>query len=86
MGPESATSFPGPERVPAQGPAAPAQLEPRPAAPSACPSAAPTTAMGPSEPARATGRAVQELDYGRRGKGSIFGACKPADGAALTAP
>jgi transposase len=63
MGPESAKSFPGQELVPAQGPAALARLEPRPA-----------------------GRAVQEIDYGRRGKGYIFGAFKPADGAALTAP
>jgi hypothetical protein len=42
-------------------------------------------------PARdpATGRALratQELDYGRRGKGYIFGAFTPADGAAFTAP
>jgi transposase len=63
MGPESAKSFPGQELVPAQGPAALARLEPRPA-----------------------GRAVQEIDYGRRGKGDIFGAFKPADGEALTAP
>jgi hypothetical protein len=31
-------------------------------------------------------RATQEIDYGRRGQGSIVGACTPADGAALTAP
>jgi transposase len=31
-------------------------------------------------------RATQEIDYGRRGKGSIFGAFTPADGAALTVP
>lgn len=31
-------------------------------------------------------RATQEIDYGRRGKGYIFGAFTPADGAALTAP
>ncbi len=31
-------------------------------------------------------RATQEIDYGRRGKGYIFGAFQPADGAALTAP
>jgi hypothetical protein len=29
-------------------------------------------------------RATQEVDYGRRGKGYIFGAFKPADGAAFT--
>jgi transposase len=31
-------------------------------------------------------RAKQEVDYGRRGKGYIFGAFQPATGAALTAP
>ena len=31
-------------------------------------------------------RARQEIDYGRRGSGYIFGAFTPADGAALTAP
>jgi hypothetical protein len=31
-------------------------------------------------------RVTQELDYGRRGKGSSFGAFQPATGAALTAP
>jgi len=31
-------------------------------------------------------RATQEIDYGRRGKGYIFGAFQPATGAALTAP
>jgi transposase len=35
---------------------------------------------------RPAGRAVQEIDYGRRGKGSIFGAFRPATGEALTAP
>jgi transposase len=32
------------------------------------------------------GRARQEIDYGRRGKGHIFGAFCPATGAALTRP
>jgi len=36
-----------------------------------------------SEPAE---RAKQEIDYGRRGTGYIFGAFQPADGAALTHP
>ncbi len=36
--------------------------------------------------ARAAGRATQEVDYGRRGKGYIFGAFQPATGGALTAP
>lgn len=31
-------------------------------------------------------RARQEIDYGRRGKGYIFGAFRPASGEALTAP
>ncbi len=31
-------------------------------------------------------RATQEIDYGRRGKGYIFGAFRPATGEALTAP
>lgn len=31
-------------------------------------------------------RARQEIDYGRRGRGSVFGAFVPATGAALTAP
>ena len=30
-------------------------------------------------------RAKQEIDYGRRGKGYVFGAFRPATGAALTA-
>jgi len=35
---------------------------------------------------RPAGRATQEIDYGRRGKGYLFGAFRPATGAALTAP
>jgi hypothetical protein len=31
-------------------------------------------------------RAVQEADYGRRGKGYVFGAFLPATGAAFTVP
>lgn len=31
-------------------------------------------------------RAIQEIDYGRRGKGYVFGAFEPATGAAFTAP
>ena len=31
-------------------------------------------------------RATQEIDYGRRGKGDVFGAFVPATGAALTVP
>ena len=33
-----------------------------------------------------SGRAKQEIDYGRRGKGYIFGAFRPATGEALTRP
>jgi hypothetical protein len=35
---------------------------------------------------RPAGRARQEIDYGRRGTGYIFGAFRPATGAALTRP
>jgi transposase len=41
---------------------------------------------GPGEARRPAGRAKQEIDYGRRGKGYIFGAFRPATGEALTAP
>jgi transposase len=74
MGPESAKSFPGQELVPVEAPAAPAQPQ-RPTAP--------TAGSGAASP---IGRATQEIDYGRRGKGYVFGAFKPADGEALTAP
>jgi len=58
MGPESATSLPGPRRVHA-----------------------------PDRDGRAAvQRATQELDYGRRGAGYIFGAFQPATDAAWTAP
>ena len=36
--------------------------------------------------ARPAGRARQEIDYGRRGKGYFFGAFQPATGEALTHP
>lgn len=42
--------------------------------------AVPTDADQPAE------RATQEIDYGRRGKGYIFGAFQPATGEAFTAP
>jgi DDE superfamily endonuclease len=35
---------------------------------------------------RPAGRARQEVDYGRRGKGYVFGAFRPATGEAFTAP
>ena len=37
-------------------------------------------------PSPAAGRARQEIDYGRRGKGYIFGAFRPATGEAFTHP
>lgn len=42
--------------------------------------------MRVSPPSPAPARATQEIDYGRRGRGSIFGAFQPATGAALTTP
>jgi hypothetical protein len=74
MGPESAKSFPGRELVVVQQPAA-AEASAANAAPAAS-----------SKPAGPSGRTTQEVDYGRRGKGYLFGACTPADGEALTAP
>ena len=41
------------------------------------------TAPAPSQPA---GRARQEIDYGRRGKGYVFGAFEPKSGRAFTLP
>ena len=78
LGPESAKSVPGQPLVARQERPAPA-LE-------AGAGEAVTTPVGPSAPARPVGRARQEVDYGRRGQGSIVGAFKPADGEALTAP
>jgi transposase len=47
------------------------------------PAAAEVVSRKPAGPGE---RATQEVNYGRRGKGSIFGAFRPADGEALTAP
>ena len=41
---------------------------------------------GPGGAPRPAGRARQEIDYGRRGKGYFFGAFRPATGEALTQP
>ena len=41
---------------------------------------------GPGGAPRPAGRARQEIDYGRRGKGYFFGAFRPATGEALTRP
>ena len=38
------------------------------------------------ERSQTAGRASQEIDYGRRAKGYIFGAFQPATGEALTRP
>lgn len=40
----------------------------------------------PTAAAGARRRATQEIDYGRRGRGYVFGAFLPAPGAALTVP
>ena len=68
MGPESAKSFAG-QRVVRALP----DLDGTKPAPS-------TSGGRPIGPERAK----QEIDYGRRGKGYIFGAFKPADGEAFT--
>ena len=41
-------------------------------------------ALPPADGAQPAERARQEIDYGRRGKGYIFGAFQPATGAAFT--
>jgi transposase len=46
----------------------------------------PGSRLVPTAPAGARRRATQEIDYGRRGAGYVFGAFVPATGAALTAP
>ena len=79
MGPESAKSFPGQQLV-----------HPRPE-PQAVASESPPDADAAPEPGAPAGgrgaeRAKQEIDYGRRGKGYIFGAFRPATGEALTHP
>lgn len=43
-------------------------------------------AQPPADGSRPAERARQEADYGRRGKGYIFGAFRPATGAAFTQP
>jgi hypothetical protein len=77
MGPESAKRVPGQQLVAIHEP-------PSPAIEAGTGEAA--TAVVPSAPGRPAGRASQEVDDGRRGKGYLFGAFKPADGEALTAP
>ena len=80
MGPESAKSFPGQQLVHAEPApkAVPSELQPDPLLP------APES--GAPAGGRHAERATQEIDYGRCGKGYIFGAFRPATGAALTHP
>lgn len=87
MGPESAKSFPGQRlvrvEVPVEEAPAPAAVPPDLTSASAGPE--PTATVVSQQPRRAE-RAKQEIDYGRRGKGYIFGAFRPATGDALTEP
>jgi transposase len=102
MGPESAKSFPGQRLVHAGPKRANLATGPQPEAVAAAPgpgveppvtgppadlsgdTAAPEPRVEPPPPPAE--RAKQEIDYGRRGKGYIFGAFRPATGEALTHP
>jgi hypothetical protein len=80
MGPESANSFPRQQLVHAgpQPDAVPSESQP---------GAVPTAPQpGATARVRRAERAKQEIDYGRRGKGYISGAFRPAAGEALTHP
>jgi hypothetical protein len=46
----------------------------------------PSAEHGADGTAQPAGRATQEIDYGRRGKGYVFGAFRPMTGAAFTQP
>jgi hypothetical protein len=50
------------------------------------PAASEATTLSEQEMPDAAERATQEIDYGRRGKGYIFGAFRPATGDAFTRP
>jgi transposase len=78
LGPESAKSFPGQQLVHTPRQQAGVTEPPETVAP-----VAPRPSPGHAAPA---GRAPQEIDYGRRGTGYIFGAFRPATGAAFTRP
>lgn len=90
MGPESAKSYPGARLVHAEpvteasAQVSPAPLaEPVPADPgSVVPT--PPAASGLQPGRQPAERARQEIDYGRRGKGYVFGAFQPTTGEALT--
>jgi hypothetical protein len=86
LGPESAKSFPGQRLGPVEAPAAlaPPELPTNSAAVSAAAPATPPVARCVA--ASPIGRAIQEIDSGRRGTGDILGAFTPTDGEALTAP
>lgn len=86
MGPERAQSFAGRALVAVQEPVATALAEPSPTAPRASAREMPMPALAARATVRPVGRAIQELADGCRGKGYLFGALKPADGEALTAP
>lgn len=45
-----------------------------------------TEVIRPDPAGERRGRAKQEIDYGRRGTGDVFGAFRPATGAGFTAP
>jgi transposase len=80
MGPESAKSFPGQQLVHAGTQPVAVRAEPQPDPVLGAPQ------PGQEEQVRRAERAKQEIDYGRRGKGYIFGAFRPATGEALTHP
>ena len=63
-----------------------APTAPPPAPAGAGPGEAAMTAEAPRAPTSRARRATPEIDDGRRGKGALFGAFKPADGEALTVP
>ncbi len=87
MGPESAKSFPGQQLVRAEPPVeeAPPPIAALPE-PASTPTASETVVTVTSQQPKRAERAKQEIDYGRRGKGYIFGAFRPATGDAFTLP
>src|SRR4051794_14383607 len=99
MGPESAKSFPGQRLVRADPRPVDVGADLRPetvavrqhsATVGADPQPGPVHVVAPQPDGegqvRRVERAKQEIDYGRRGKGDIFGAFRPATGEALTDP
>jgi transposase len=88
MGPESAKSFRGQRLVRAEVPAevAPAPMPPLDPTGAVAPLDSVATVTPLPDPPKRAERAKQEIDYGRRGKGYIFGAFQPANGEAFTAP